>query len=54
MLNHIGFLEINKSVEYYHLNTALGNEILDYLKSEGVVLSSDFIAKLRSNYESDV
>ena len=51
MVNRIGFLEINKTVRHYHLNTALGNEVVDHLKRKGVVLTPDFIAKLRSHHE---
>ena len=50
-VSRMGFLEINKSVQHYHLNTALGNEILDYLKDKGIALSSDFLAKLKSHHE---
>ena len=52
MVNRVGFLEINKSVEHYHLNTALGNEVIRHFKSQGTPLSPDFIAKLTSHHES--
>jgi hypothetical protein len=51
MVNRIGFLEVNKSVQHYHLNTALGNEILEGLQREGVALSPGFLAKLSCHYE---
>ena len=51
MVNRIGFIEINKSVQHYHLNTALGNEIVTHYKNEGITLSPDFIAKLKSHHE---
>lgn len=51
MVNRIGFLEINGAVRHYHLNTALGNEVVNHLRSEGAVLSPDFIAKLMSHHE---
>jgi len=54
MVGRMGFLEINKSVQHYHLNTALGNDVLNHLESKGIVLSSDFMAKLMSHYESRV
>ena len=54
MVDRIGFLEINKSVRHFHLNTALANEILDYFRGKGVVLSEEFIAKLKSHYDSRV
>lgn len=52
MVNRIGFLEINKSVQHYHLNTALGNEVVEYFNREGVAISSDFLAMLNSHYPS--
>ncbi len=50
MVNRMGFLEINNSVQHYHLNTALGNEVVSHFKNIGTVFSSDFIAKLRSHH----
>jgi len=54
LVNRTGFLEINRYVEHYHLNTALGNEVVDHFLSKGTVLSSGFITKLKSHYESRV
>ena len=51
MVDRVGFLLINKSVRYNHLHTMLGREIVEYFKGQGVAISSDFILKLRSNYE---
>ncbi len=48
--NELGLLEINGSLKHYHLNTALGNEVLGYLESEGIALSQAFVAKLRSHH----
>ncbi|MBT4137180.1 MAG: hypothetical protein HOE48_04650 [Candidatus Latescibacteria bacterium] len=50
-VNQIGFVEINKSVKHYHLNTALGNDVLNHLKETGRSLTPDFIAKLKSHHE---
>ena len=50
-VDRIGFLEINKSVRHYHLNTTLGNDVLDYLKGTGRTLSPDFVARLKSHHE---
>ncbi len=50
MVNRIGFLEINKSVRHYHLNTALGNEVVGYLESAGKGLSAEFVAELRCHH----
>jgi len=48
-----GFLEINESVQHYHLNTALGNEVVSHFKNKGTGFSPDFIAKLRSHHEAE-
>jgi hypothetical protein len=49
MVGKIGFLQINKSPRHFHLNTALGNEVLDYLRDQGITLSADFVAKLTAH-----
>ena len=46
-------MEINKAVQHYHLNTALGNEIVNYFKNEGTEFTPDFIAKLKSHHALD-
>ncbi|MHC4404365.1 MAG: hypothetical protein ACYTG0_32320 [Planctomycetota bacterium] len=51
MVDRIGFLEVNKAVHHYHVNTALGNEVVNHFKSKGTVFSRDFIAKLKSHHE---
>jgi len=51
MVDRIGFLEINHAVRHYHLNTALGNEVVNHFRSKGTVFSPDFIAKLKSHHE---
>ena len=50
-VDQMGFMEINKSLRHYHLNTALGNDILSHLKSQGKEPTSDFIAKLKAHHE---
>ncbi len=50
LVNRIGFLEINKVVRYYHLNTALGNSIVDHYRDQGTELTPDFIAKLKLHH----
>ncbi len=50
-IDQIGFLDINKSVSHYHLNTALGNELLAHLKKTGKSPTPEFIAKLKSHHE---
>ena len=53
MVNRIGFLKINRSMRHYHLNTALGNEVMNHLKNKGVALAPGFIAKLKSHHEGE-
>ena len=53
MVNHTGFLEINGTVRHYHLNTALGNRIVEYYRRQGTPLNPDFIAKLRLHHDMD-
>jgi len=50
LVNRTGFLEINGSVRYYHLNTALGNQIVDHYNRQGTELNPDFIAKLKLHH----
>lgn len=50
LINRTGFLEINKTVRHYHLNTGLGNEVINYFKSQKAGLTSEFIAKLRAHH----
>ena len=50
-INHMGFIEINKSVKHYHLNTTLSNDVLNHLKNTGRTLTPAFIAQLKSHHE---
>ena len=50
MVNRTGFLEINGSVRHYHLNTALGNEVLNHFNSRQAGLTPEFIAKLKAHH----
>jgi len=50
MVNRTGFLDINRAVRHYHLNTALGNRILDHYRQQGTELTSDFIAMLKLHH----
>jgi hypothetical protein len=50
LVDRLDFLEINKSLQLYHLSTALGNVVLSDLKRKGVVLSSAFIAQLKCRH----
>lgn len=50
LIDSTGILEINGPVRYYHLNTALGNRVLDYCRDAGIVLDPDFIGRLKLHY----
>jgi len=50
LVNRTGFVEINKSVRHYHLNTALGNRIVDHYRRQGTELNPDFIAMLKLHH----
>jgi hypothetical protein len=50
LVNRTGFVEINKSVRHYHLNTALGNRVMDFYRRQGTELNPDFIAMLKLHY----
>ena len=49
-VDRMGFLEINRSVRYYHINTALGSRIVDHYRRQGTELNSDFIAMLKLHH----
>jgi hypothetical protein len=51
LADRLGFLVLNKSVSYNHVNTRLGHDILNYCKSRGVKLSPAFIRMLKSHHE---
>lgn len=50
LVDRTGFVEINGAVRHYHLNTALGNRVLDYCRDAGIALAPDFLAKLRVHH----
>jgi hypothetical protein len=51
LVDRLGFIQINKAMQYNHINTRLGNDILSYLKSKGVKISAGFIDMLKSHHE---
>lgn len=51
LIDQIGFMKINKSLQYSHINTRLGNDILRHLKAKGVKLSPVFIGMLKAHHE---
>ncbi len=50
LVDQSGLLQINGPVRYYQLNTALGNDVLGYLREAGIALDPAFIAKLRAHH----
>jgi len=50
LVNRSGIVEINKSVRHYHLNTALGNDVVEYYRRQGIELDPDFIAQLKLHH----
>jgi len=50
LVNITGIVQINKSVEHYHLNTMLGNRVVDYYRSRGTELNPGFIAMLKLHH----
>lgn len=51
LLDRIGFLQLNKAVYYNHINTRLGNDILNHYKARGVRIAPAFIAMLKAHHE---
>ena len=49
-IDNTGFIQLNKLVRHYHLNTRLGNEILNYCKSKNITLQPQFIAMLKAHH----
>jgi hypothetical protein len=47
----LGFIQLNKSVHYNHVNTRLGNDILNYCKSKGLKISPAFVRMLKSHHD---
>ena len=50
LVDQSGLLQINGPVRHYQLNTALGNDVLDYLRGAGIALDPAFIANLRAHH----
>ena len=50
LVDRYGFIALNKSVRYYHLNTRLGNDILQYMKGKNISLQSQFIEMLKAHH----
>ena len=50
LVNRTGFVEINRSVRHYHINTTLGNRIIEHYRRQGTELNPDFIAMLKLHH----
>lgn len=50
-LSLVDFIEFNKSVSYNHINSRLGNDILNYYKSRGMKIKPDFISMLKNHHQ---
>jgi len=50
LVDLIGFIQLNKTVQHYHLNTRLGNDILQYCKSKNITLKPQFIQMLKAHH----
>jgi hypothetical protein len=50
LVDRTGFVEINRSVRFYHINTTLGNQIIEHYMRQGTELNPDFIAKLKLHH----
>jgi len=50
LVNRTGFVEINRFVRYYHINTTLGNRIIEHYRHQGMELKPDFIAMLKLHH----
>lgn len=51
LTDRLAFIRINKEVHFNHMNTRLGNDILNYYKGRGIKLSRNFIAMIKSHHE---
>jgi len=49
-LDQLGFIELNRSLRHAHLNTALGAEVMRYLRAQGTLPTAEFIARLRAQH----
>lgn len=48
-----GFVHINKLVRYNHLNTQLGNDVINYYRNKGIAFSKQFIDMLKSHHQME-
>ena len=50
LVNRTGFVEINRSVQHYHINTTLDNQIIEHYRRQGTELNPDFIAMMKLHH----
>lgn len=51
LTDRYGFVQLNKTVRFNHLNTRLGADIIAYCKKKGIALLPKFIGMLRGHHE---
>lgn len=51
LVNRFGFLAVNQTLRHYHLNTALGNEVVKHFREQGDGIAPAFVAMLKSRHE---
>jgi hypothetical protein len=54
LVDRLGLLEVNGAVRHCHLNTVLGNEVMGYLKGQGVALTPAFVARLTAHHPASL
>lgn len=52
-LDATGFIQMNRSIKFNHLNTRLGGEVLAAYKNQKNSIKSSFVAMLANHYEID-
>ncbi|HEY0668423.1 MAG TPA: hypothetical protein VGD22_09630 [Sphingobacteriaceae bacterium] len=50
LFDSLKFIKLNKAVQFHHVNTILGNDILNYIKAQGITLKPEFISMLKSHH----
>ncbi len=50
-IDKTGFMQVNKSLQYSHINTRLGNDILNYYRDTKIKITPAFISMLKSRHE---
>jgi hypothetical protein len=53
LVDRIGFIQLNKAVHYCHLNSRLGNDIINFQKRRGIKFNERFITMLKVHHEME-